>query len=423
MSSESEQIRLAVIDPGLLEPAGHHAGFASVIAGSLSRVNAAFEVKVLANQRVDTGLVEQLTQAGVSVEPFFKVDFYRYYDADENIVTIRQYIFKLSRYYLRGFKYLVEAWGKDRQIVLLYHTLSWEHAAALSMAIRLSGDEGRVFRHEVFLMFPPGMNRQGAMYDKAVALNYRTAFAALARTPGVNLSASCSEYAKAYRYLLSCHQDLPIHPCFLADWEALEPAKKSQSTVDLSSAQVLLYLGDAKEAKGFLQLPKLVREWQALLGDQARIVIHFTHCWDNDKVKAVSAMLQQMAAEDERINIVNTFLDDKALHGLIQRCNLAVLNYDNSVYQYKSSGVLWLFAFYRVSLVVLGTGWVLREAVQLGLSVIIKRSAESVLSRIQNGVLHFDDRRVGNAHYETYRAQLFQSFWDYLSTSGRAVEA
>lgn len=422
MSAEGGRTNLAVIDPGLMEPAGHHAGFASVLAASYPKHRAAFDVTVLANRKLDNRLMETLESAGVRVVPCFDVAFYRYFEQAGNVVLRSEYVLALSKGYLEAFVFLRRQWGENGTGVLLYHTLSWEHTAALSLAIHQFGEMGRWFRHEVYLMFAPGVDRQGMVYDRERALNYRVAFSGLSELGNVHLSASCWDYAGAYRYLLGREVDLPIHPCFLADWSVLPRPDTERWRVDLNTARVLLYLGDAKAEKGFLSLPKLVQEWQVLLGEQAKMIIHYTSHWGDASIEAVMERLYVMSLQDQRIELVNAFLDDAELHRLIKCCDLAAVSYDDVIYQHKTSGVLWLFAYYRVAMVILGTGWVLREAIQLGLSMIVKRSADGIINRLQNGVLHFDDERVGNASYEAYRAQLFQSFWDYLSAVNRSVE-
>src|SRR3546814_3141342 len=69
----------------------------------------------------------------------------------------------------------------------------------------------------------------------------------LARLPGVELHASCGEYAAAYAALLDHARPLPVHPCFLGDWRK-RPARRTGGGED----RILLYVGEVKQEKGFL---------------------------------------------------------------------------------------------------------------------------------------------------------------------------
>lgn len=418
MSAEWGQTNLAVIDPGLLEPAGHHAGFASVLAASYPRYRTGFDVTVLANRKLDNRLMETLESAGVKAVPCFDVAFYRYFEQAGNVALRSEYILALSKGYLEAFVYLRRKWGENGTGVLLYHTLSWEHAAALLLAIRQFGEMGRLFRHEVYLMFAPGVDRQGVMYDTERALNYRVAFSGLSELSNVRLSASCWDYAGAYRYLLDREEDLTIHPCFLADWSALSRPGTESWSVDLDTACVLLYLGDAKAEKGFLSLPKLIREWQALLGEKAKMIIHYTSHWGDASIEAVIERLRAMSLQDQRIELVNTFLEDAELHRLIKRCDLAVVSYDDVIYQYKTSGVLWLFAYYRVAMVVYSLGWLFREVTRLGMKVILKQSHSALTDRVDQRCLVFEDVSHLVSVPGSYPEALFRSFWSDLVLLG-----
>src|SRR3546814_1237253 len=81
--------------------------------------------------------------------------------------------------------------------------MSWEHASALSLAIGLLGSGGNRLQHLVLLMYSPGVDGVGGTIDVQRRLNFRLAFAGLARLPGVELHASCGEYAAAYAALRS----------------------------------------------------------------------------------------------------------------------------------------------------------------------------------------------------------------------------
>ena len=421
MSQACERAHVVVMDPGLLEPAGHHAGFASVLASSYSRVSDRYHVTVLSNSKLDSGISSQLESADIRLVPFFDVAYYRYFEQSGNVCVRSEYIIALSREYIRAFTFLKRSMADVGSMVLFYHTLCWEHATALSLAISQFGELGRLFRHEVYLMFSPGVDRQGVTYDRGRALNYRVAFSGLSELGNVRLSASCWDYAGAYRYLLDREENLPIHPCFLADWSELSRPDTESWSVDLNTARVLLYLGDAKAEKGFLSLPKLVQEWQALLGEKAKMIIHYTSHWGDASIEAVMVRLHAMSLQDQRIELVNAFLEDAELHRLIKRCDLAAVSYDDVIYQHKTSGVLWLFAYYRVAMVIYSVGWLFREAARLGMKVILKQSPRALSDRVDQQCLVFKGMGGLASVPESYSETLFRPFWgdlDLLSSEG-----
>src|SRR3546814_7420716 len=96
-------------------------------------------------------------------------------------------------------------------------------------------------------MYSPGVDGVGGTIDVQRRLNFRLAFAGLARLPGVELHASCGEYAAAYAALLDHARPLPVHPCFLGDWRK-RPARRTGGGED----RILLYVGEVKQEKGFL---------------------------------------------------------------------------------------------------------------------------------------------------------------------------
>src|SRR3546814_13434400 len=95
--------------------------------------------------------------------------------------------------YQNALRQVVGRWP-GQPVRVLHHTLSWEHASALSIAIQLLGDTGAQLDHLALLMYSPGVTADGRLLESSRRLNFRLAFSALARLPNVSLYAACSEY-------------------------------------------------------------------------------------------------------------------------------------------------------------------------------------------------------------------------------------
>src|SRR3546814_2038827 len=114
--------------------------------------------------------------------------------------------------------------------------MSWEHASALSVAVGLLGNGNDRLQHLILLMYSPGVDEAGKTVDAQRRLNFRLAFAGLARLPGVELHASCGEYAAAYAALLDHVRPLPVHPCFLGEWRERPARREDRKSTRLNSS-------------------------------------------------------------------------------------------------------------------------------------------------------------------------------------------
>lgn len=419
----SNLTRLAIIDPGLLEPAGHHAGFAATISSSYHRYRPSFDVVYFASQRLDDAIASRLGAAGITVERFFTSVFYRHFEEAGNAVSRSQYIIQLGLEYFNVFKYLDKLWHGEK-VVLLYHTLSWEHATALHLAIQLYGHDGLMFEHHVLLMFSPGLDENGDVYNLQRSLNFRGAFRYLDLNENVFLSASCEEYSVAYMALLNGKCQLPVHPCFLADWEILPKNKQlvpqaETSHLRLVSIRVLFYFGDAKADKGFFRLPEIISQWQPILDENSVLLIQFTACWPDERILGTTETLRAMAEVDSRIQIKESFLPAYKLHVFFQSVDVSVLFYDESRYHHKTSGILWLLGFYQIPVVIYGAGWLARECERLLpiYLILTDRGGANVCERVL--AFNQNDKFTINA---SYRKRIYSSFWSWLASVGHSYE-
>lgn len=216
----NKKFTLVIADPGLEAESGHHAGFATYLT---SKQCDDIPLVFFAHLQIEDPLYHRLKSTGCEIYRHFTTSQYRHYGNNDpqgkshSLASIHPYIALLSKEYTALFQQLTARHG-DEQFVLCYHTLNWEHASALALALRRKNEFSGRLRHIALLMFNPGIDFRGQVTDALQCLNFRTAINALHNCKDVELFVSDTELAREYQQLLDLPQRLPLHPCFLADW-------------------------------------------------------------------------------------------------------------------------------------------------------------------------------------------------------------
>lgn len=391
---------LAVLDPALGKTGAHNRGFAQLLAKQ------GFEpgsVGIWCNTSIADDLQTELASHDVAVAPMFTVDFYQLTTKTGGIADHWSWIHGLAKEYRRALDDVLSHWS-DGEVRVLYHTLSWEHAAALAQAIGTLGSRGRRLRHLVLLMYWPGVDAGGTLLDTRKYMNFRLAFRSLSALDGVSLYAGCSEYAAAYAHLLEWSHPLPVHPCFLGDW------RERPSAWERWRQQELLYLGEIKQDKGFLALPEKLSALLSALNRNPdhRYLIQFVNV-RNEAARAVLDSLQTIASQHPEVELHHGFWPDEKLHAVLSESSVLHLDYDRDLYAHKTSGLLWMAAWYRLAVALPRDTWLAREAARLGVPVIDPASGEA---------------RVDHAAYDRdYFTTIFTPFWDWLEQVSGGGEA
>jgi glycosyltransferase involved in cell wall biosynthesis len=329
--------------------------------------------------------------------PFF-AEFYQIIGKAGGIADHWEWIRALAEQYLRAMTQVLATWPLDA-IRVIHHTMSWEHASALSLAMRWLGARGDRLHHLIFLMYSPGIDEAGYVFDADRRLNYRLAFHSLDTLPNVRLYASCEEYAHAYATLLGRPAPLPIHPCFIGDWRS--PPRRKPGAVR-GHERVLLYVGEIKQEKGFLSLPDVLRRLLESSPPTRRFIVQFLNVRNEASRKVLNAM-EQISARHANVELHHGFWSDEKLHQELAACDVFHLDYDAVAYANKTSGLLWLAAWYSVPVLVPSSGWLPREARRLGLGILADASATP-------GDVQIDKTAID----EAYRRTLFTPFWQWL---------
>lgn len=386
---------IAIIDPALGRTGAHNQGFVDLLVRQGVDAN---RLGIWCHASIDQSLRDRLTEGGIVVQSPFSTEFYRIIGKAGGIADHWEWVRALAEQYLQAMNQVLATWPLDA-VRVIHHTLSWEHASALSLAMRLLGARGDRLHHMVFLMYSPGIDEAGYTFDADRRMNYRLAFHSLDTLPNVRLYASCGEHARAYATLLGRSAPLPIHPCFIGDWSS-PPRRKADAV--RGHERVLLYVGEIKQEKGFLSLPDTLSGLLESSPPTRRFVVQFLSVRNKASRKVLTA-LEQIAARHPNVELHHGFWSDEKLHQELAACDVFHLDYDAAAYAHKTSGLLWLAAWYGVPVLVPSGGWLQREARRLGLGIVSDASAALDGVRIDESAID-----------EAYRRTLFTPFWQWL---------
>jgi len=403
--------RLYVADPGLKTWSGHNAASLE----TFGRACGTERVEFYCHRSPDRRLQAESLRLGMRLIPFFLSDFYEAFESRGTIADLNQFINLLARDYLRLFDHLART---DPAGLVLHHTMDWPHLVALGIANACQAGSALSLRHLVFFMFNPGVDHATRMLDHRRFLNHRVALARLENQRNVRLFASCSEHAAAYGSLTLSHRPPPVHPTFFFHPIPANDLESSYGPSDclrqsLKGEKLVLYLGDAKVAKGFCQLPHVIRMLSPYLDDRSELLIHYNldEVLASDDLLSAAATLHAMAAEDSRITLLPLFLPDRELMDLVSTSSLVIFNYDSQTYAHKTSGTLWQVCCCRTPVVLIGESWLSREAGRLHPRVRVFGTMHEWESELRiRGCVEFELNPVDCA----YRSTLFSSLDGFL---------
>lgn len=399
---------VVILDPGLREFGGHHPALIEGLGRSSALLNAGIKVTVYANKQCDLALLTKLSKGNVTVSAYFHTDFYLNFYKDERASYYTSYIHSLAAEYMQAMSTV-----ENDSAVFLHHTLNWEHAYALSLAISLcQQSKGSQHQHLACLMYSPCAYNESGALDPRRYFKFNLAFRALNKHSNVELFAAEHELTQHYESMLSCQ--IASHPCGLLSEQDLTAVKQRAP-----SNNILLYVGDAKDNKGFLQLPELVRSLSASITDpDISFVLQYTITNDRADLAEIDRQLKHIQATDSRIVLHTHFLTAQEMHLLWLNIGHCVLNYDPIVYQYQSSGVLWLAAAYQAKIYFMTTTWLNREAERLGCHY---DNVSDVTQLTHQLINHQEKTQQGQTEKANqsmisarYRANLFADFGGWL---------
>ncbi len=104
----------------------------------------------------------------------------------------------------------------------------------------------------------------------------------------------------------------------------------------------LVYLGDAREEKGYLHLPQIVQDlWADYLStNKLKITIQSNFNINSGETGILASRLQLETYPEDKVTIIKNPLTPSAYYQLLNSADLLVIPYNNVSYRYRTSGVL-----------------------------------------------------------------------------------
>ena len=360
-----------VFDAGMMEAGGHHAALAETLCQAKVRQPDTL-IRVFAHKLLDEHLRKRFAESDISTELSFDSVFYKYFHDGAVLgpAGLQKYIRVLALEYKQLLKQAIKH-SNWQSVIVFLPCLNWEHASALGFAI----DHLRIGLHKSDLhlvacaMYSPIASDHEP--DKKV-LWYKMAFEKLLKHQFVSLYCSEQELGNTYSDLLLL-SGMPVHPCYLMDWKDIETDVKQVAEQHNSgnSKSYLLYMGDAKADKGFNRLPELLQQVLANSDPHTKFEIQFTLAWESPEIMSTVDALKAWAKSEPRIKLHHGFWSNQDMVTMFRRINGAICTYDVNAYQYKSSGLVWMLAFFNKPLVISGSCWLSREAKRLNVPLAI----------------------------------------------------
>ena len=408
-------IPLVVLDPGLGNATGHHFSTAEMLLQALATKKQHISIKIMGGSGEWKSKLHN-TFPDISLSEHFRSNFYQHHNVMVSLAELNPYISTLCGEYKAAMAHQLNI--RTQSPVFFCHTLDWDHFLALSLAIHQlqQAEPERVIRCFACLMFSPGSDYQGHIFDKKKYVLAKIALRAAVHLSGLSIFVSHYELEHAVASLgLPQFKKISFHPCFIANWQA---AKAHQATVNnKTGVNVLLYAGDAKETKGFHLLPALLKANLHNLRDDIQLIIHFT-CTQELSVALHDAIqeLNAIATKDKRILIYNQYLSDQFLGELLNRSDIFLFNYSASHYANMSSGFLWHLAWHKVPILAFDKSWITREAQRLGveLHLIQQQDFYVFINKLSTNNHTPGNLNLPQGEYQAYHQALFGSPTEWL---------
>lgn len=360
-----------IIDPGLLEEGGHHAALFETLLGSNLKGGS---YTIFCHEDVSSNFRKLADHySNVKLRPHFKNYFYEHYDNNHfvKVAGIQKYIRSLAIEYYSAFRFAV-AGCDSKELVFFYPCLNYEHALALQLALSKFRHQQSSIHHKVCCMFSPS-----AESSLAMNLYYRMGFKALSSHHAVQLYATDSEIKQFYESIGITLDG--IHPCYLLPWKELPRNLNSKNCTD----SVLLYLGDAKENKGFFEIENIAKSLLSEREEAIKIVVQFTMAWETPELLSEKKKLKALSEKYTNLQVFDEFWSTDRLVNELSKMDMIICTYDTAYYQNKSSGLAWLASYFNIPIIMKERCWIQRESERLGNNIIIDKKLKNINSNIQ----------------------------------------
>ena len=203
---------IAFIDINAGYKGAHNMGFLDVLYTYMENTDINFSI--ITHSTISQNWQTKLESKRIDVIKLFTGNFYQFFNQEPPVSQVLPYIFQLSQEYIQSFQILLK---KNQGIIhIIFHSMSWEHLQALSLAMNKLQDK-RLFFH-VFLMYWCGIDKNQNYQDVFLSTQYKLALTGLLRQNNMKVYTSNKEYQKSYFVLLDRRIPINLHPFFLGDW-------------------------------------------------------------------------------------------------------------------------------------------------------------------------------------------------------------
>ena len=383
--------KLCLLDPGLSSLTGHHAMIYTQLAVLEEHLylytHQAFNDP---QHRVERTL------------PFFESDFYGMLASPisaESRQKTNQRLHFLAWEYKKSIEHAHSTASDNQPIQFILHSLAIMHLHAVWLALEaLDTDLLAKSRFRLGVIYPWN-DVEGVLHDHA--------FHALGEMTQVEIFAAEAELLESVK---SCLPRAHIHPCCVLPEQAFQQCEQSKSTTRKN--QVVCYLGDAKQEKGFLELADNM-EKLAKGDSEIEWVAQFTITGHSQALIEQKEKLNNLSNRYSNVTICERWLADNELLRLIGESQGLVLNYRVPEYAYKNSGFIWLASWCETPVWLNKDTWLEREAERLGLAyayVPNLLSSKVVLANIGK----FRENEPREINSREYKANLFRPFKEWI---------
>ncbi|SDZ78665.1 hypothetical protein [Microbulbifer marinus] len=404
-----DSVRFVVLDPALIKEGGHHTALSLLVAASKEDD---VDVTFISHQYISDSLKQQLENNGCIVKPEFLLNFYEIFEKQIELNAANAYVLNAAKEYAKVIQGQCEQGGSGK-LVFFHPSMSWEHAYALSLALKTI-DYSMDMCHIVCAMFNPGLGPDGTVFDPQRKLNFEIAFRAVSSSTRVKLFASDIELSSIYKKLLNLGSDVPVHPCYLSTWMRSAKEESGDPNCDFidDGSEIILYMGDAKSEKGFCDLPDLVCESLKNVDSHQKLYIQFNIPWPDPELEMVAEKLRYCASVNEQLILHEGFISQHEVERRLSNASLFVFNYCNEHYQNKSSGFLWFVVWHQTPVYFFGHSWLSREARRLSAPVLGQsRDRKQFWAAIRESRKY---RIFGAPSSRFYFDSLYRDFWDWI---------
>lgn len=316
--------KLVIADPSLTDHRGHHYLLTTLVSNAAR--DAGFEVVWLVNQEFEIALIDPF----VDIRPVYSFTMYDKYRAvadqtlklKTSVETTKEIIDSLNDI------------GLTEEDHVLFHTTFYDIFEAF---LRFFSMGGKASSPVIHLCTPYDENTMPGRPDDTAVSALLMQFAKLHEIESrLYLWAETPQLADHYRDILHINvYSLPLP--VTNEIEKESPAK----SIDDESRVKVVYLGAAREEKGFTLLPELVS--LCYENDNTRKRLKFTIqatpqiVGYNDKI--LDAIDRLGSFSDDFVVLIRQSLDESTYHDLLRKSDIVLLLYDESNYKIRGSGI------------------------------------------------------------------------------------